>query len=177
MRWVYVMVFLLFLIIGIAVVRTYQLSGAAQEPVVIIGAATPTRSTVARIEPTPVKPTPVPATPIPSTPVPPPPQPEGNLPGNGAMVKWVDVPSAANHVGIKQFDVITVFDGTPVDTNHFLVNLIQSKKPGDFVDLTVVRGGQLLQLSTQLRGSPRDNNVAYLGVQYVQQGSAPKETE
>ncbi len=180
MRLGYLMIGVLFAIIGVAVVRTYQLSSAsaqaaaptplAASPLPIARVTTPTRFAPVQTQPTSVPPTPVRPTPAPATS-----EPTNGAPPTGAQVKWVDIPSAANKVGIRQFDIITVFDKVPVDRNHFLADLIASKRPGDVVQLTVVRGDQTLELSTQLRGSPQDNNIAYLGVRYAQQGSAPPE--
>lgn len=190
MKLGYLIILLVLMVVGIAVVRTVQLgsesNGTGERPLtsafsqLIAEIATPTRSSPPiQIQPTVVKPASNPQVainPTPVSPAVPPPQPANQAPSNGALVKWVDIPSAAHKIGIRQFDIITVFDGTPVDSNHFLVDLIERKKPGDIVDLTIVRGGQTLELSAQLRGSAWDNNVAYFGVQYVQTGSAPPQT-
>jgi PDZ domain-containing protein len=181
MRFGYLMVLLLFMVIGAAVVRTFQLNSTTGAhtstpgvPIVVPASrfATPTRSVLTQIQPTVALPMPVaPAfTPVPA-------QPRSGAPATGALIKWVDVPSAANKVGLRQTDIIARFDGMPVDANHYLVDLIESKKPGDYVQLIVIRGIQALEFNPQLRGSPWDNNVAYLGVQYVQQGSAPPENK
>ncbi len=185
MRWGYLIVLSLFAIIGVAVVRTYQLASAGAEDIapikpsqITVRLTTPTRSAPLRVAaptPTPAKlfqiPNPFPPAVAASTP-----QSESQPPNsnpNEALVKWVDIPSAANKVGIKQFDVITVFDGTALDANHQLSELIRSKKPGDVVTLTLIRNHQTMQVTPQLRGSPQDNNIAYLGVRYVQGTSAP----
>ena len=84
----------------------------------------------------------------------------------GAQVEEVTAGSPAEKAGLKVGDVITVVGGTKIDANHTLADLIQAKKPGDKVDLTLTRDGKEMTISVTL-GSASDNpNTAYLGIRY-----------
>jgi serine protease Do len=58
--------------------------------------------------------------------------------GNGTAV---EAGSPAATAGLQENDVITAVDGTAVDTNHPLIELLGSHAPGETVTLTVRRGG------------------------------------
>lgn len=74
----------------------------------------------------------------------------------GALVKGdsqhfaVESGSPADLAGVREGDVITAVDGTPVDDAHALALLVSSHKPGDRVSLTIIRGVQTLTISVVL---------------------------
>jgi S1-C subfamily serine protease len=51
-------------------------------------------------------------------------------------------------------DVIVKVDGRPVPSIETLVDLIASKKPGDHIDLEVVRGSKQMHLNVKLGRQP-----------------------
>ncbi len=87
--------------------------------------------------------------------------------GNGAYVAAVSAGGPAEKAGIVQGDFIVSVDGTPVDTQHTLGDLIGSKKPGDAVTLSVQSAGQPKARDVQVTlGKAADKDAAWLGVQY-----------
>ena len=93
-------------------------------------------------------------------------RPGAQLPAEGAFVASVVAGGPAEKAGLKQGDVILSVDGTAVDAQNALGDLIAAKKVGDTITLSVGTAGQ----------TPRDVKVAleknpskdgpYLGVQY-----------
>jgi S1-C subfamily serine protease len=71
--------------------------------------------------------------------------------GTGAAVQ---PGSPAATAGLKENDVITAVDGTKVDTNHPLVELLAAHAPGSTVSLTVRRGSTDLTISVTLATRP-----------------------
>ena len=66
---------------------------------------------------------------------------------NGAAI---ETGSPAATAGLRENDVITALDGTKVDTNHPLVELLAQHAPGSTVVLTVHRGSSDLTISVAL---------------------------
>lgn len=85
---------------------------------------------------------------------------------NGARVDQVTADSPAAKAGLQVGDVITAIDGTNIDQSNSLASLIQAKKPGDTVKLSVTRGNQTLSISVTLGTSSQNSSTAYLGVSY-----------
>ena len=83
-----------------------------------------------------------------------------------ARVANVESNSAADKAGLKSGDVITAVAGTNIDASHTFQSLLQARKPGDKIDLTVNRAGQITTLSVTLGASPQNSNTAYLGIRY-----------
>ncbi len=71
--------------------------------------------------------------------------------GSGAAVQ---PGSPAATAGLKENDVITAVDGTKVDTNHPLVELLAAHTPGSTVSLTVRRGTTDLTIAVTLATRP-----------------------
>ncbi len=69
---------------------------------------------------------------------------------SGVEVVVVDGDSPAAKAGLKEHDVITSFNGTPVDDSATLRRLIRQTPTGRSVNLVVIRDGQSLTLNTQL---------------------------
>jgi S1-C subfamily serine protease len=63
-----------------------------------------------------------------------------------------DTPAAA--AGLQPRDIITEIDGTAVSDDATFAKIINSHKPGDAVDLTVVRGKETLHLKATLVERP-----------------------
>jgi S1-C subfamily serine protease len=59
----------------------------------------------------------------------------------GVYVGKVANGSPAEHAGIKAGDIIVAVDGTTIDTDHSLTDLLFQHKPGDTVQLTINRNG------------------------------------
>jgi serine protease Do len=68
----------------------------------------------------------------------------------GATTPAVETGSPAAKAGLKDNDVITAVDGTTIDTNNPLIELLAEHQPGSTVTLTVQRGSQSLQIQVTL---------------------------
>ena len=77
----------------------------------------------------------------------------------GARVYLVVAGSPASSAGMQASDLIVALNGRPTPTTHALVCAVQSKRPGDFVDLTVIRGGQSHTLTARLAPWPDAENA------------------
>jgi serine protease Do len=90
------------------------------------------------------------------------------LPGSGAYVAAVTAGSPAETAGIKQGDFILSVDGTAVDAQHALSDLIAAKKPGDMVTLSVQSPSQAQARDVKVTlGKNPDKDAAWLGIQYT----------
>ncbi|MCR4693045.1 MAG: trypsin-like peptidase domain-containing protein [Firmicutes bacterium] len=69
---------------------------------------------------------------------------------NGLTVYSVSEGSGAEKAGIKQGDLIVKADGQVVNTGEALNNIRDTKKPGDYITLTVIRNGELTDINVQL---------------------------
>jgi S1-C subfamily serine protease len=70
----------------------------------------------------------------------------------------VQAGSPAAAAGLRENDIITALDGTKVDTNHPLVELLAAHAPGSTVTLTVRRGTSDLTISVTLATRPATLN-------------------
>jgi membrane-associated protease RseP (regulator of RpoE activity) len=97
--------------------------------------------------------------------------PRGNQPNattvTGARVDQIVADSPAAKAGLQVGDVITAIGGTQIDQTHSLSDLVQQKKPGDSVALTVTRGGQSLTINVTLGASAQSSTTAYLGISFT----------
>jgi putative serine protease PepD len=75
--------------------------------------------------------------------------------GNGALVGSVQGGSPAAAAGMHNGDVVTAFDGSPIQGSNDLVSAITSHKPGDRVKLTVRRGSSSVEVTATLAAQPR----------------------
>jgi hypothetical protein len=134
----------------------------------------PTRAipTPQRVTPAPLRATPAPtqrparpgvtATPTPSVPRTGP----GNLPQSGALIQEVVEGSPAADADLRSNDVITQVEGTAIDADHRLADMVSQYKPGDTVSFTVWRGGNTRVVKVTVGAHPDDAKRAYLGVRY-----------
>jgi serine protease Do len=72
----------------------------------------------------------------------------------GATQPAVEAGSPADKAGLKENDVITALDGTPVDASHPLVALLATHDAGSTITLTIQRGSDSLQVSVTLSTRP-----------------------
>ncbi len=75
---------------------------------------------------------------------------------SGALVTEVSKNSPAAKAGIKQGDVITLYDGRPVTDVVDLRNLVAMTPPGTKVDFTLVRNEKQQKLTIQVEEQPVD---------------------
>ncbi len=68
----------------------------------------------------------------------------------GVIVSQVQAGSAAERAGIRQGDVITALNGTPVNDPNSFRNLVAGTQPGSDVTLTIARNGQEQQVQARL---------------------------
>ena len=66
---------------------------------------------------------------------------------NGALVAQVNKDSPAKKAGIKVGDIITRYDGKPVDDTRHLRNMVAATAPGAKAEVTVFRNGKELTLT------------------------------
>ena len=85
----------------------------------------------------------------------------------GALVQEVVAGSPAEATGVQVGDIITAVDGTPIDANHRLADVVSQYQPGDRVKLTVWRSGDAKSVTVTLGENPQDSARPYLGVRYA----------
>lgn len=73
---------------------------------------------------------------------------------DGAVVMSVESGSAAEKAGLQEKDVIVALDGQKVDADHSLMSALFTHKPGDKVNLTVMRNGKQVQVALTLGVRP-----------------------
>ena len=74
--------------------------------------------------------------------------------GTGASIAEVRTDTPASRAGLQNGDVVTAIDGETVESADELRRLIDSKSPGDSVELTVKRGGDTKTLDVTLGSRP-----------------------
>jgi 2-alkenal reductase len=72
----------------------------------------------------------------------------------GVEVTDVGQGTAAEKAGVKSGDLIVAIDGTPLNTDHGLTDLLWSYRAGDSLKLTLERGGQTQDVSVVLDAAP-----------------------
>jgi membrane-associated protease RseP (regulator of RpoE activity) len=87
-------------------------------------------------------------------------------PANGALIQEVVEGSPAAAANLRRNDVVTKVEGTPIDANHRLADLVAQYKPGDTVRLTVWRAGNTRVIRVTVGAHPDDPERAYMGVRY-----------
>jgi PDZ domain len=70
--------------------------------------------------------------------------------GGGSYVTGVDHAGPASSAGLMRHDIIIAIDGRAALNPRELTCLIQGRRPGDIVSVTVMRAGQPTSLSTTL---------------------------
>jgi serine protease Do len=78
----------------------------------------------------------------------------------GALVESVSAGTPAERAGLKSEDVITSFDGRPVDNYGDLEEAVQSTPPGKQVKVGIVRARQPQSLTLKLAERPDEARLA-----------------
>ena len=74
-------------------------------------------------------------------------------------------------------DIIAAVDGTPIDANHRLADVVSQYQPGDRVKIKVWRAGAAKSVTATLGENPQDSTRSYLGVRYADFAEQPDEAE
>ena len=74
--------------------------------------------------------------------------------GQGALVGSVQRGTPADNAGLRNGDVVTAFNGSPIHGSSDLVAAITSHRPGDRVKLTVRRGSGTTDITVTLATQP-----------------------
>ncbi len=83
-----------------------------------------------------------------------------NLKNNkGALVSDVVAKSPAEKAGLKEGDVITALNGSPVSDANNLKNQVSSLPPGTTLDLKVLRDGKTTQITATTAERPRSQRI------------------
>jgi Do/DeqQ family serine protease len=72
----------------------------------------------------------------------------------GVLISGIEPGGPAERAGLRQGDVITAFNGTPVNDGNSLRNLVASTSPGTEVTLTILREGREQQARATLGELP-----------------------
>ena len=78
-------------------------------------------------------------------------------PARGAIVSGVQAGGPADRAGLKRGDIITAFNGTPVNDNNSLRNAVARTQPGSNATITVTRDNREQQLRVTLGELPTDS--------------------
>ena len=90
----------------------------------------------------------------------------------GAIIREVVEDSPAAKAGLQVGDVVTAVDGEPVDTEHTLRDRVGAHAPNDSIELTVLRGGETLNIDVTL-GERKGIDVDGFQFRVPGDGSAP----
>lgn len=74
--------------------------------------------------------------------------------GSGAYVTGVEQPGPASTAGLQRHDIIVAVDGRTTLNTRELTCVIQGKRPGDVVSVTVMRGGKPHSITAMLGSWP-----------------------
>jgi len=77
---------------------------------------------------------------------------------NGLTVYSVQEGSGAAKAGLKEGDLIVKADGKVVTTGDALNEIRDTKKPGDYITLTIIRNGELTDVKVALMEDKPENN-------------------
>jgi S1-C subfamily serine protease len=72
----------------------------------------------------------------------------------GALILEIEPGSPADAAGLQADDIVTAVDGDAVDFRRTLAYRLQPYEPGDVITLTVLRGGQSLEIAVTLGHFP-----------------------
>lgn len=78
----------------------------------------------------------------------------------GALVSDVQKGSPAENAGIKSGDVITQVNGITIETAGSLRKSIALMRPGQKVEITLLRSGKSLKLNAAIGTAPEENNTS-----------------
>jgi 2-alkenal reductase len=69
---------------------------------------------------------------------------------NGILVTQIDPSGPAEKAGLQEGDVILTINGQTIDPDHVLAGMLLTHKPGETLNLTVLRNGQQLKTNVTL---------------------------
>lgn len=78
----------------------------------------------------------------------------GGSPARGAFVKVIKPHSPAESAGLQYGDIIVEFDGTSVDDDEHLIQLVGLTDVNKRVDIAYIRNNQLVKINVQLMPKP-----------------------
>lgn len=84
----------------------------------------------------------------------------------GALIGEVVADSPAEAAGLEVGDIVVAVDGTKLDADNSLADLIGSYSPGDEVVLQLTRDDEELEVTATLGENPDSPDKAFLGVRY-----------
>lgn len=79
---------------------------------------------------------------------------------SGVIVSNVKAGSAADKAGIKRHDIITAINGEKIEDSNVLRNKVAGSLPGTEIKLTVMRSGNLVELSATLEEFANETSAA-----------------
>lgn len=91
---------------------------------------------------------------------------------NGILVNEVIEDSPADEAGLEDGDVILEYDGKPIDSNKALTRAVRDSRPGDLVEVVVLREGRRRTLDVEV-GEHEDSDLSF----YFQGGDGLKHLE
>jgi serine protease Do len=80
----------------------------------------------------------------------------------GAYISGFAESSSAKAAGLKEGDVVTKIDGTPIRSNTALIEYIGRRRPGDKVNITVNRKGSEITIPVELKNREGKNEAVKL---------------
>jgi len=83
---------------------------------------------------------------------------------NAIVISEVVEGTAAEEAGLQKHDLILYVDGDPVSGLDAFIADIQSRSPGEQINLTVLRGSEEIKISVTLGEHPDHPEYGYLGV-------------
>ncbi len=76
--------------------------------------------------------------------------------GQGAVISNVQDGTPADEAGIESGDLVVASDGAPIDGATGLIAAIRDLRPGDTTVLTVMRDGEMIDVTVTLTDRPED---------------------
>ena len=93
--------------------------------------------------------------------------PEGprfRMDGTGALITWVEQDGPAQIAGLQVGDIITAVAKQQVDEQNPLDRVLRNHKPGDEVQVSLMRGAEEKTITLRLGRHPDDPSRPYLGI-------------
>jgi membrane-associated protease RseP (regulator of RpoE activity) len=79
----------------------------------------------------------------------------------GALIRSVAADTPAEAAGLRVGDIVQEVEGEPVDAGHSLRDRIMAHQPGDQVALTILRGGETLEVTVTLAERPASPPIPF----------------
>lgn len=75
------------------------------------------------------------------------------------------------HDSLKPYDIIVSMNGVPIESPEDLSEFMKRTKPGDSVEVTVIRGDEKVRITLTLAPDPRNSSKGFLGIRLSQRYS------